>query len=383
MSVPEFRAQVLAAYGASALEVAELLAYNRNVFDRRSAAGLSFPLADEPHLAAWRRYAEEAATVGVFEALRPRLVQLAFPIQKGRSSSDAYLAATRRGVPIEDLAEATGLSLRRPEALRLLVHPTLAGSVPVLIATEREDFVALVRALTMRNEPGPVPASMGACIVGGLVNWDRVRVLRQRWEAEHPFAGPAGWAAELERIRPQRELYQDRLIVLSAGPYSSVSAASMGRGEAEWQDLSLTIRLEHECTHYFTRRVFASMRNNLLDEVIADYSGIVAAIGEYRADWALHFLGLEDWPAYRTGGRLENYRGAPLLSEGAFTVLKALVKDATQNLERCAATHRVPVGDADARARRLMALAGLSLEELASDEAELLLEEASATEGVL
>lgn len=67
----------------------------------------------------------------------------------------------------------------------------------------------------------------------------------------------------------------------------------MNLSQAEWRRLSITIRLEHECTHYFTYRVLGSMRNNLLDELIADYQGIVSAIGKYRADWFLRFMGLE------------------------------------------------------------------------------------------
>jgi hypothetical protein len=92
-------------------------------------------------------------------------------------------------------------------------------------------------------------------------------------------------------------LYQDRLIILSAGPYSNVTASNLGLTETEWQQLSLKIRLEHESTHYFTRRFFGSMRNNIADELIADYRGIVAALGYYRSDWFLHFVGLESFPA--------------------------------------------------------------------------------------
>ena len=76
-----------------------------------------------------------------------------------------------------------------------------------------------------------------------------------------------------------------------------------------------------------------SMRNNLLDELIADYRGIVASSGCYRADWFLRFLGLESFPHYREGGRLQNYRGQPTLSDGAFKILQALVKAAAENLQ--------------------------------------------------
>jgi hypothetical protein len=74
------------------------------------------------------------------------------------------------------------------------------------------------------------------------------------------------------------------------------------------------------------------MRNALADELIADYMGIVAAEGRYRADWFLRFVGLEG-PIYRPGGRLQNYRGDPSLSAGAFGALQVAVRRAAQNLE--------------------------------------------------
>ena len=86
---------------------------------------------------------------------------------------------------------------------------------------------------------------------------------------------------------PQRGLYQDRFLILSTGPYSNVAAREVGLSDSRWRETSTAIRLEHECTHYFTLRVFGSMRNNLLDELIADFMGITAADGRYRSDWFL------------------------------------------------------------------------------------------------
>ncbi|MDT3702963.1 MAG: hypothetical protein ROZ36_07965 [Thermincola sp.] len=140
-------------------------------------------------------------------------------------------------------------------------------------------------------------------------------------------------AGGVPAIDPQKELYQDKFIILSDGPYSAVPAESLGLSEEEWRRLSLIIRREHECTHYFTRRLFSAMRNNLLDELIADYMGIVSAVGSFRADWFLRFVGLEHYPQYRTGARLENYRGDPPLSDGAFKILWTLVKLAAERLE--------------------------------------------------
>ena len=367
----EFRKSVLASYGASASQTEELLAYNQNVFERSGLKHpVKFPLAPEAHVAAWQEYAVAARVVGAFEVLSEKLVQLRFAIQEGISQTEAYRFATRRGISVDGMAEATGLVLRQPEKLQLMVHQSLAGAIPVLLTGNREDFVSLVQAIAMHNEPKPVPASMGACTVSGFNNWNRIRQYRQQWEARNSGNCSAiSWAEEFKRIIPRKELYQDRFIILSDSPYSDVSASDMGLKEPEWQRLSLAIRLEHECTHYFTRRLFNSMRNNLLDELIADYRGIVTAIGYYRADWFLRFLGLESFPHYREGGRLQNYRGEPPLSDGAFKILQALVKVAAENLESFEAEHTGELRETSFQPLMLMSLIGLTLEELASQEA--------------
>lgn len=370
MNQQEFRASVLASYGASASATEELLTYNQNVFAHSLTHPVKFPLAPEAHVAAWEEYAAAARELGVFEALKRVVVQLRFPIQEGISQTEVYRSATRKGVPVDGSAKATGLVLTLPEKLQLMVHQSLAGAIPVLLTGDREDFVTLVQALTMRNEPKPVPASMGACMVAGFNNWDRVRQYRKQWSAQNPCnCSEANWAEEFGRFIPQKELYQDRFIVLSDGPYSDVSASDLGLSESEWRRLSLTIRLEHECTHYFTRRLFDSMRNNMHDELIADYRGIVAATGHYRADWFLRFLGLESFPDYREGGRLQNYRGQPSLSDGAFKILQALVKAAAENLERFDAEHAGELRTLNGQPFMLMGLTLLTLEELASQEA--------------
>jgi hypothetical protein len=363
-----FRAGVLRAHGAGDGEVAELLEYGRNRFDA-GAVPAHLPLADEPFVAAWDGYVREAGEGGAFRRLREVLVQLAFPVAEGISGSDAYLAATRRGELPPGGAVDGGLALERPDELRLFVHSTAAGRIPVLVTACRADFVSLVRALTLRNEPAPVPDSMGACIVGGYNNWDRVRQLRARWEASHGEGDVEGWTAEWRTVVPRKELYQDRFVLLSDGPYSAVPAGEMGMGEGEWLRRSLAIRLEHECCHYFTRRAFGSMRNSLHDEILADYAGIRAAAGAYRADWFLRFMGVEDPRAFRPGGRMQHYRGTPPLSDGAFAVLRALVAIAAENLEALDASG-LTGGDTPAeRARTLVALASLTVEALAHESA--------------
>ncbi|HEV7515766.1 MAG TPA: hypothetical protein VGR07_05645, partial [Thermoanaerobaculia bacterium] len=311
----EFQAAVLRHLGASAEECEELLRYNENVFAITAAGAGALPLLDEPFVSCWENWVVEARQHGAFAVLTEHLPQLRFPIREGMSGTAAYRAATLRGVPPAELPAATGLPLPRPELVELALHRSPAGRIPVLTVRGRAEFVALVQALGHRNEPFPVPESQGALMLSGYNNWTRIAGLRREWEAREPAARPGSWGEEFARLKPQRELYQDRFILLSDGPYSAVPAADLGLDEPAWRALSLAIRRDHECAHYFTRRLFGAMRNNLLDELLADYSGMVAAIGRFRADWFLRFLGLEAFPSLRPGGRLGIYRGKPPLSD--------------------------------------------------------------------
>ncbi|HEX8391721.1 MAG TPA: hypothetical protein VF665_05110 [Longimicrobium sp.] len=360
----EFRAAVLAAHGARGAEVGELLAYSENAFVP-AEGDTEWPLADEPFVAAWDGYAARAAGEGAAAVLGEVLPQLRFPIQDGMAAEDGYRAATLRGLP--ESHPGGGVRFVDEAGIRLFVHPTAAGRIPVIVARARQDFVALLRALTRKNQPDAIPDSMGACIVGGYNNWDRVARLRAEWEAHN---APAGWAAHFrDAVVPRRELYQDRFILLSSGPYSAVDAASLGLDADEWRERSVALRLDHECAHYFTRRVWGSMRNSLHDELIADYQGIRAVEGRYRADWFLRFMGVESEDGYREGGRLQNYRGTPPLSDGAFTVLGRLVRSAAAGLEAMDALRpRGAVRPARETARVLSVLTAASLEELASAE---------------
>ena len=334
---------------------AELARYLENPFDLSALGrGTVLPLPDEPFVAIWERWAEEARQRGAFAVLSEHLPQLRFPIREGISKTEAYRDATLRGAPPE--ASAAGLELARPEAIELEIHPSPAGRIPVLLVRGRAEFVSLVRALGRKNEPSPVPDSQGALMIGGFNNWARIRELRSRGE-------------EVTGATP-KELYQDRFILLSDGPYSAVPAADLGLAEEEWKEISLAIRRDHECAHYFTRRLFGSMRNHAHDELIADWAGLVAATGRFRADWFLRFLGLEDPSRYRLGGRLDLYRGD--LSDAAFAALHEVIRSAAANLE----SFEAPLDTLEDRARMLTALASLRLDELASPEGGALLRKA-------
>ncbi len=333
----------------------ELREYGTALFtERREFPEL--PLPDEPQLEAWTRYADEANRTGAIPALEAVFPQLRYPIRKGISETEGYRAATRRGEAPDD--GATGLSLAAPGRVHLEIAPTIAGRIPILVAEERADFETLVRAFSARNEPVDVPASMGACLVRGLNDWDRIRVYRREWEAKNAFAD---WGAEFRALVPKKELYEDRFIILSTGAYSGVPAARAGFSEDEWRPLSLSIRREHEATHYFTLRAAGAMRNNLIDELIADYVGLVRTFGRYREDLALLFFGLEDFPRYREGARLQNYRGT--LSDAAFDIAKRMAYAAVKSLAELDAA--APARGEASIASRVLDLATSTLEELA------------------
>jgi hypothetical protein len=340
--------------------------------DRVDAALLSWPLPDEPHVARWEVYAERAVRDGVWPTLQSVFPQLRCPIQAGISQSDDYGAATRRGRVEATEAFAPGLVLDAPESLRLAFSDGAGGRLPVLTTPVRADFERLVQALTERNEPAPVPPSMGACFVKGLTNWDRVAEHRRRWEAANGTAGDDdAWREEMGRLAAQKPLYQDKFILLSRGPYSGIAASEAGLDEAAWLDHSLVIRREHELTHNFTWRLFGIMRSHASDELVADFVGLVRAFGHYPVDLARRFLGIDVHPDFRPGGRLANYRGTPPMNDGDFAELRRLTYLATGNLARLADREGAALQDPARLAQLTFELTLRDLEGLASGDVDL------------
>ncbi len=170
-----------------------------------------------------------------------------------------------------------------------------------------------MRAFTERNEPRDVPASMGACFVKGLNNWDRVARHRRVWEAENGTAGDEdAWREELGRFAAQKARYQDRFVILSRGPYSGVPGSEVRVTETEWLERSLIVRAEHESTHDLTWRLFGIVRSHATDEIIADFVGLVRAFGVYPDGIARVLLGVDRLPAFRPGrppGQLPRHAG--------------------------------------------------------------------------
>ncbi|MEN6462425.1 MAG: hypothetical protein ABFC94_13800 [Syntrophomonas sp.] len=350
--------EILTELGANQAVLSEILAYNERSFSDPVTPADCFPLPDQLFAKTWQGYCQAAETQGAWRVLQDHLVQLSFPIQGGISQTEAYKTATLRGIPQEQWAKGNTLSLISPEKLRLSLYQTPAGAIPVLLTRERNDFIILVQALAQRNEAKTVPDSVGACMVKGYNNWGRIFAYKTKWQNDNPgkFSEEA-WKQEFRSIISHKELYQDTFLILSDGHYSGISAPEMGLSEQEWQELSLVIRREHEATHYFTQRVFGSAQNHILDEIIADYMGIIAANGRYRADWFLHFMGLENYPRYRAGGRLQKYIVQSEMSAGTFKLLQYVVKQAADNLEEFDKT----IAKSKDKAQIIMALSKLSL----------------------
>lgn len=369
-----FREKVLLSFGAEPEVIKELLAYNRNLFNLSSAnQSLETPLEDEKFVSYWHQYKVESEEYGLFNTLKRKLVQLRFPIRAGISQTDNYLAATRKGILEDEVPETSGLQLKHAEQLELQMHKTQAGTIPIIISRCREDFVTLLQALIYKNEPVKIPDSMGACMIAGYNNWHRIRDYRRKWEVEQEEKYPEpSWNEEFTKLIQRKELYQDSFILLNDGPYSAVPAKKMGMTESEWREKSLLIRREHESTHYLTKRFFSSMQNNMLDEFIADYAGIVAANGCYKADWFLRFIGLEDYPEYRKGARLENYCQKQFLSNAAFSILQSLLVSAATNLQNAEEKYNRE----GKIVQMVFSLCSLTLEELASEQATKKIEEA-------
>ena len=66
------------------------------------------------------------------------------------------------------------------------------GEFLALMGPSGSGKTTLIQALTARNEPVSIPASMGAMMVAGFNNWDRVRQLKELWRSEERRVAGAG-----------------------------------------------------------------------------------------------------------------------------------------------------------------------------------------------
>ena len=353
----DFRRSVLSGLGIPGPAAEELIEYNKNVFKFPERGNvIRLPLTDEAFVSDWIEYSQIIEKAHSFMALKDKLIELNFPVVDGISKTPGYKATQEKGFEALERDAEEGLRLDAPEKIKIYLHQTIAGKIPVISASERDDFKSIVSALTCRNEPVELPASVGAFAISGYKNRDRLAKI----SGSFLFG------------KIPKELYQDKFIIISRGFYSGIAPGKIGMTETEWLEKSMKIRIEHEAAHYVMERLFGSMRKRLLDEIIADYMGITAVEKSYSARLFLDFMGIDRGTLSETGkARIEYYRGE--LGDEAFNALKKLAELASLNIETLDAEMRNHV---KTRFHFMLALSRLSVEEIASGDCGRLLENA-------
>lgn len=265
----------------------------------------------------------------IFNALKECYPSLNFLIDKEIDKAELYNNMLLKGTT-NDIKLTSYIKLEDTKNISLELHESIAGKIPVLTIPNNEDFVKILQSIIHKNNPLPIPASMGAVLLNGLNNSKRFNIIKKNWLQNNPFGD---WNTEFSNnIILKKSLYKDKLIILSTKPYSNVTASQLGLEEDLWISYSISIRKEHEFTHLYTLKKYGQATNNLHDELIADYIGIVKTIWNYNKVWMLTFMGLENYPHYREGARLENYVKESKLSPDDFKQLITIIKNAIENI---------------------------------------------------
>ena len=170
---------------------------------------------------------------------------------------------------------------------RLEMFGSVAGTIPIIYPNSTADYETLLRKIVYKRENVTNIERMGASFVHGKTI---------------------------------------RFIILSNKPYSGVSAEDMELEESDWLGKSMTIRKHHECAHYYTKRFLGISRNHPHDELIADFCGLYAAFGEFKAELFMKFFDIRC--AIYTKG----------LSSAAVAVINRLIRTAAEGVERWTGT---------------------------------------------
>ncbi len=323
------------------------------------------PLPEEPHVGRWREYLKMSRGRDMFATLQEKLPQLCIPQHPGISTSAAYAAVMRKGAPFSTTNFDGRLVLERPDLLTLEIHSHFAGALPVLGTTHREDFVRLVNAIGNRCEPTTIPEGVHAKCIGGINNWDRVNLLHDLWNKGQVFRVPGEhWGTALQRAaKEEPDTIRDRVVLLHQAPYGSVgySDAPGIPDVAAWLAASGKLRIEHEFTHYATKRIYGQMRSNMLDELIADCIGFTASLGTFSAALFQRCMGIDNKARIPQGARVWEYLQGLSRAE-AMAVVEVTLK-AAENLQRALTMRPCPAGPG-----LLLGLAALTLPQMAASD---------------
>ena len=176
-----------------------------------------------------------------------------------------------------------------PDGVRLEIFDSFAGEIPIVYTRAASDFEALVTNIVHKGKRPENIGHTGASFISGRTV---------------------------------------RFIILSAKPYSNVTADELGIEDDDWAERSLLIRRSHECTHYFTKQVYGISNNILHDELMADLIGLYDACGQFKAEWFLRFMGV----IKGSGGRLAVYTGG--LSAKVRCAVEEILVNAAEGLEK-------------------------------------------------
>jgi hypothetical protein len=283
-------------------------------------------LGSEPFVVNWLSLLHEASRTSVRQVLEETLFEFTFPVAEGMSSSLAHKALSMPSwggsVPPRAPSENGGPAWESPDKWRLTLCNTAGGLLPVIEPVSRRDFVLMVQAIIHRNEPVPVPDSIGAFLVSGYTSRKIHREVRD--------ALSHGTLASDAR---DPRLWSEKFLLLSSGRYSDVAAEDMGIEPEEWIRVSRLIRLEHEGCHYLVRRFYPRIVFGLQDELVADFAGLMAAFGEFRAAHFLRFMGIDDSGVARPAGRFAHYQRPLTENEDAKAAVGRLLVAAAKNVE--------------------------------------------------
>ena len=188
---------------------------------------------------------KHTSPVAALAAVYPQLY-----LTPGEEGALAYGPIVRQGqdAPGHSLAHFRG----SPQD-SLTLENTPAGPVQIITLGDRQDFETFLRIMAYRCAVKEIPATQGASILDGVINWTKIRAHKEVYLAEGGDVN--GWQGEFRRFTADPRNFKDALIVLSVGPYSAIPASEAGMAEAEWLAASHAIRKAHECTHFICRQI--------------------------------------------------------------------------------------------------------------------------------
>ena len=235
--------------------------------------------------------------MAVIGELAKRFPQLYIKPEKGVSESELYRSIVRRG---EQYSGSLSHFIFSDED-SLTIEETPAGKVEVIFLKNREDFECFYQIMADKCEPVPVLRSVGAAYIGGINDWSKIHA----HIAEYEKKGGTDSDNEFRRFTANKDNYKTSIILLSECFYSNISYENTPYSVEEWRKISLEIRKYHELTHFVCRHFFPGNIRPVWDELLADFYGLLCAVGSYDKALALSFLGIRE--GKYTQGRLERY----------------------------------------------------------------------------